>query len=615
MAIYYRRVDNFIIISGKTYPYKDLMKSLGGRYSGQDRVWSIPASDETLNELRNLCKSVGGGPLKVKTPDFLKQAETKRTAAVKPSESLPTTDGMTISELVQKVNLEIQKAFPRSLWIYGEVQSLTIRKTAVYLQIADFKDSGSRSNTMTLNATIWSSALSAITKKIGSPLEDFLQEGIKLRLNAQVTLYKDRGSLSLNILDIDPNFTKGALALAREAVLKELRAAGLDQVNKALKPSLFPLRIGLISAPSSRAQSDFIHQLTSYGFPGTVFFVPAQMQGEQTIATVSAAIASLDEHGCDYIVVTRGGGSQADLRWFDDKKIALAIANAKTPLIAAIGHHDDVCIAEEIAYRREKTPTAAADFILSEVAKINEYISDKARAMGRQALSLQNYRSEQLLNLQNTLLRNATQNQRVKEERLDRLQSSLTQLSQKHLHDKLESINRLNFQLQNSAQTKIIGVLEKVSKYSFQLAKISSARLSSYSNRLIQVENDLNQVSYRSLDLKMNRLDRLQDQIRRESQRSLTENQHELSLLSKDFSQCWQAPFFAAERKIQSLQGSLKEKDPSPWLQQGWTQLYIDKKQISSISDVNKGDKLSSRLLDGVLELKVESKRGGEGND
>ena len=198
-----------------------------------------------------------------------------------------------------------------------------------------------------------------------------------------LTLFKDRGQLSLQIQSIDPNFTKGSLALAREKLLKELRVKGLDKANKQLKLSPFPFLIGLLSAEDSRAKSDFIDQLKVYGFPGEVVFYPTQMQGENTLTEVVKGLNALQSLGCDLIVMTRGGGSAADLRWFDSPEIAYAIAESKIPVLAAIGHHEDVCVAEDICYQREKTPTAAADFIISLFQRTRERLDQMSLSLDK----------------------------------------------------------------------------------------------------------------------------------------------------------------------------------------------------------------------------------------
>ena len=129
----------------------------------------------------------------------------------------------------------------------------------------------------------------------------------------------------------------------------------------------FPLRVGLITAEGSRAMSDFLDQLHSYKFPEEVIFYPAHMQGESTLKEVAEGLRKLSQMNLDAIVLTRGGGSAADLRWFDTvPRLPYALAEAKMP-ISAIGHHDDVCVAELISYHREKTPTAAADFLITKI--------------------------------------------------------------------------------------------------------------------------------------------------------------------------------------------------------------------------------------------------------
>ncbi|NBX24258.1 MAG: hypothetical protein EBR52_09220, partial [Microbacteriaceae bacterium] len=46
------------------------------------------------------------------------------------------------------------------------------------------------------------------------------------------------------------------------------------------------------------------------------------------------------------------------------------------PVVAAIGHHDDTCVAEEICHSRQKTPTAAAQFIVDTFAQARTRIDN-----------------------------------------------------------------------------------------------------------------------------------------------------------------------------------------------------------------------------------------------
>ena len=64
-------------------------------------------------------------------------------------------------------------------------------------------------------------------------------------------------------------------------------------------------------------------------------------------------------------MITRGGGSRGDLSWFDQKGIAVAIAQSPLPVITAIGHEIDRSIADVVAHQACKTPTAAAEFLVT----------------------------------------------------------------------------------------------------------------------------------------------------------------------------------------------------------------------------------------------------------
>ena len=72
------------------------------------------------------------------------------------------------------------------------------------------------------------------------------------------------------------------------------------------------------------------------------------------------AIEELHSHPCDVIIVGRGGGSIEDLWSFNTRPVADAIYNSRLPIISAVGHETDVCIADMVADYRASTPSLAA---------------------------------------------------------------------------------------------------------------------------------------------------------------------------------------------------------------------------------------------------------------
>jgi exodeoxyribonuclease VII large subunit len=425
--------------------------------------------------------------------------------------------------------------------VLGEIQNIKYHSTGVYFQLADFKEGASRSATMTVNATLWRSQMSEMERKIGGPaLKELLQDGIRVRLLVDVSLYRDRGQISLQVQGIDPSFTKGSLALARERLLRELRAKGVDRQNKSLPLTPFPFHIGLISAPDSRAKSDFLDQLALYNFPGEVTFVAAQMQGEKTLEDVVQGLRNLQTQGCDLIVLTRGGGSAADLRWFDSPEIAYAIAACSLPVIAAIGHHEDVCIAEEICFQREKTPTAAADFILSVFQKTRE--------------------------------------------RLDQLTLGI----QKSLRDR------------SKLQDQRLAMLRERLMYSVQQV------LHGYQQQLTSAETQIEMQTQRRLMSRRHELEHLQLGLAQELARRWQQQIYALEQVARTLQTQSERKLFQEKERIFAWERALIQRDPAPWMKEGWTQLIGAKGRLLSIQDLRIGSSLKAPLPDGTLFLTVD---------
>ncbi len=339
----------------------------------------MPFSDSLLSEVERLCRQHGGGVLdqeplaETADPNGLTQSG---SASTQDGDAAPALGGLCVSELLDIVNGAITRTFPSPIWVVGEVQNLNYRaQRGVFFNLAEQAQTEVSGSTLAISAVLWSDTLQRLEKRFGKDkISEFLQDGLALRVLCQVQFYRGRAQISLVVQDIDPEYTKGALALAREKLLKELRAKGLDLANKQRTLTAFPFKIGLITAENSRAASDFLHQLAQGAFCGEILFYQAAMQGERSPAEVRAGIQKLVAEQCDLIVLTRGGGSAADLRWFDTPEIAYAVAQCPIPIVAAVGHHDDRCVAEEICFHREKTPTAAADFILNCFIKTQQRI-------------------------------------------------------------------------------------------------------------------------------------------------------------------------------------------------------------------------------------------------
>ncbi|HOH24840.1 MAG TPA: exodeoxyribonuclease VII large subunit, partial [Bacteroidales bacterium] len=86
----------------------------------------------------------------------------------------------------------------------------------------------------------------------------------------------------------------------------------------------------------------------------------------------------------------RGGGATVDLSCFDGYELASALAQFPLPLLSGIGHERDRSVADMVAHTSVKTPTAAAELILSCLEQEDRKIEDMAASlldMGQEAIS------------------------------------------------------------------------------------------------------------------------------------------------------------------------------------------------------------------------------------
>lgn len=271
---------------------------------------------------------------------------------------------LTVAQVLGAVGDAVGVAMPGPVWVRGEVSGFQrTNRGAAFFRLVD---PDQPDNALEVAAS--GRMMLTVSHALESAGVGGLRSGIEVRVRGTVGLRRNRGLVQLSLLEVDPAYTAGRLALDREEVLRRLAADGTLSANEGLEMPLVPLRIGLVTSRGSAAHADFLDQLRRPGYGFSVLTVQAAMQGEAAVDNVVRALERLAAEDLDLVAVVRGGGAKLDLAAFDSERVGRAIGAMPVPVLTGIGHEVDRTVADEAAAISLKTPTAAAEFIVSRVA-------------------------------------------------------------------------------------------------------------------------------------------------------------------------------------------------------------------------------------------------------
>lgn len=397
---------------------------------------------------------------------------------------------LTLSELAFSVKSCIYNGFTDLLWVVAEISEMNVNRSGhCYLELIEKETAGIKIIAK-MRAVIWASSYRNIKSYFENITGAELRAGIKVLLLVQVDFHEVYG-LSLNVRDIDPSYTLGDIARRKQEVIKRLTEEGVINMNKDLPFPVFPGRIAIISSATAAGYGDFMDSLNRnpYGFKFICKLFPAIMQGEQSEKSVMAALDNIFSTGPDYdiAVIIRGGGAQSELDAFNGYDLAYHITQFPIPVITGIGHERDETVADFVANRSLKTPTAVAEFIISETLNFSN--------------TLDNF----MLRLNNASMKLINDNFHV----LDKVSSKLSILIKNKLTLNSNIIENMNKDLQrafkNFKQHKInkliylhdnidIYFTNKMKQYAF-LISVYSSELGKKSVKYIQnIKNDISKL-------------------------------------------------------------------------------------------------------------------------
>ncbi|MBC8095209.1 MAG: exodeoxyribonuclease VII large subunit, partial [Akkermansiaceae bacterium] len=313
-----------------------------------------------------------------------------------PEPKAPERKVLSVAELTTQIRRLLEKQVGL-VWVTGEVTNLRVQGSGhIYFTLKDV-----------------SAQLSCVLfRGETTPHRELLQDGQKLLLQGDVTVYEARGQYQMIVRAVELQGV-GALQIAFEKLKQKLAAEGLFAPERKRPLPRFPQRIGLVTSPTGAAIRDVLH-VVRRRHPGLeIVLATSRVQGDGAARELAAAIRMLNAwsaggnvigkvgesvdgmklyglapahpltgspaHALDLILITRGGGSLEDLWAFNEEVVARAIFESAVPVVSAVGHEIDFTISDFVADFRAATPSAAAEIITEGVFSSGEFVADSAR--------------------------------------------------------------------------------------------------------------------------------------------------------------------------------------------------------------------------------------------
>ncbi len=269
-------------------------------------------------------------------------------------------EAITVSEFNSLLNQTLSFAYPEVI-VEGEVSSFKVNQGKwVFF---DLKDEDSLVGCF---ITIYQ-------------LKTELEDGMLIRVKATPQLTK-WGKFSLTVKEVELA-GEGSVKRAFEMLKAKFEKEGLFEQDRKRQLPQYPQKIALITSNQAAAYNDFLTIINDRWAGLEIEHIQVQVQGPSAPLQIAEAVEYTNElKDYDALVIIRGGGSAEDLQAFNTEEVVRAVYGSRVPTLVAIGHEDDVSLAELAADIRGATPTdAARRLVPDKLELISKIKSDQLR--------------------------------------------------------------------------------------------------------------------------------------------------------------------------------------------------------------------------------------------
>ena len=359
--------------------------------------------------------------------------------------ALPVGDpesSVTVGELVLSLRNAMRGLFASGVWVTGEIDGIARSRSGhVFFDLVERRAGGGSEGLVALMPVVLfdehRSHVNAILRAHGltAPIHD----GMRVRIHGRVDVHAVRGRVQLKMDGIDPAYASEPAISERDDLLRRLHAEGLLRRNAEARMPVVPLRVGLVTALNSAACADVCRVLHRSGYAFELVAADTPVQGRAAAAAIARAVDSAATRA-EVVLLTRGGGSKADLAAFDHELVARTVALCSRPVFTGIGHQVDRTSCA--------TPTAAAAAVVEAVTvwlDRLERLGQDIKARSRQRLSAAQRLTDDAAK---RLIRSAASAQHHNRTRLTRSRQRLILTSQQQTRSAAKSLDAAQARLQ-----------------------------------------------------------------------------------------------------------------------------------------------------------------------
>ncbi|HTA87993.1 MAG TPA: exodeoxyribonuclease VII large subunit [Polyangiaceae bacterium] len=258
---------------------------------------------------------------------------------------------VSVSELDRRLRRAVEDASVK-LWVEGEVSSLKRAPSGhVYFSLKD---------------EVEDAIVECVMYRFNAQrARRHLNEGARLQLTGQATVWAPRGRLQFVVNEVRPA-GRGALLEALEQLKVRLTAEGLFALERKRLLPPEPRVIGVVTSKGGAAFHDIVTVAFRRG-DLKIVLAPALVQGEGAPEAIIRALDLIERYpGLDVVILGRGGGSGEDLMAFNDERVVRRVARMRVPVVSAVGHEVDFSLTDLVADVRAATPSQAAELVVPE---------------------------------------------------------------------------------------------------------------------------------------------------------------------------------------------------------------------------------------------------------